>query len=151
MASARATITGLDSLADFGNRRKVINQVEQAMEEATEKGERALKEFVATRGTGKTWKFPSFDTGRAGSTPGRIDSGDLQGDARGRVTEVTQSRVTGELGWDENSPFYYRLQELGFQHWITGEDIEGMMALRDAADIAKRSLIADLQNIGEDL
>lgn len=148
MARASASISGLDALSRIASG-SILDRAEKALEEALEKGEDAMREAISTRGTGKTWQKPWG--GRSGSIPGRVDSGDMLDDVDSKILERTNDTVSGQLGWDDNSPLYYQLQEGGFNHWITGEQVEGMMALRDAADIAKRSLIADLQDIGKDL
>lgn len=145
MASAKASFSGLDSLTKLQDRAPLMDRAQEALENALEKGEEAMKEMVATRGTGKTWSHPW--RGREGSYPGRVDTGNMQKEVRGEITERTPRRVAGNLGWDENSADYIRLQDNGFRHVLAGEDVEGMMALRDGAEIAKNSLISDLQDI----
>lgn len=150
MAAANVKISGLDAL-DFGARRsKVMDRVEEAVETSLEKGEAVMKEAVATRGTGNTWSRPWGPNGRTGSFPGRIDSGDMQKGVRGEITESTAHRVTGSLGWDPDSPEYIAFQDQGFRHVLTGEYVEGMMALRDGAEVTKRSLLAELDNIAKE-
>lgn len=149
MAKASASISGLDALTRISDSKSILDRAEDALEEALEEGERAMKEAIATRGTGRTWEKPWG--GRAGSFPGRIDTGDMQDDVNGEMLPRTTNTVSGRLGWDDNSPFYYRLQEAGFTHSITGEEIEGMMALHDAADVAKRNLIQGLEQIGRSI
>lgn len=149
MASASASFSGLEALSNFGAGKSILDRAEDALESALEKGEQAMKEAISTRGTGNTWEKPWG--GRTGSSPGRVDTGDMLDDVDGKLTGRTNDTVTGVLGWDDNSPFYYRLQEGGFTHWITGREIEGMMALKDAADVARRSLLSDLQDIGRSL
>ena len=101
MASANARVSGLGAL-DFAKRRaRLMDRVEDVMETALEKGETAMKEAVATRGTGRTWSRPWGD--RTGSFPGRIDTGHMQKEIRGEITEKTRNKVEGNLGWDDDS------------------------------------------------
>lgn len=148
MARASAEFSGLDALSRIGSS-SLLDQAEVALEDALDKGRSAMREAISTRGTGKNWEKPWG--GRTGSYPGRVDSGDMLDDVDGKLLPRTPSTVSGQLGWENGSPFYYQLQEAGFTHTITGQDVEGMMALADAADIARRSLISDLQNIAKDI
>jgi len=151
MATARASITGLDAL-DFRRRGETLmDKVEAAMDDALEKGERAMKDMVATRGTGKEWTRPWGRNGRTGSFPGRVDTGDMQAEIRGKVTEKTRDRVVGNLGWDEDSADYIAYQDQGFRHVLTGQYVEGMRALRDGGEIAKNALVSDLNDIAGSL
>lgn len=149
MARANASFSGLDALSNRFEQKSVLDKVEDAMETALEKGQDAMREAISTRGTGNVWEKPWG--GRAGSFPGRVDQGDMLDDVEGKLLPRTPKTVSGQLGWDENSPLYYSLQEAGFNHSITGEEVEGMMALHDAAEVARRSLIQDLEQIGDSL
>ena len=144
MASARVQVGGLGALKSLA-RLNLMDEVEGAVETALEAGEAAMKEAIATRGTGNTWSHPWH--GRTGSKPGRVDTGDMQNDVRGIITDRTRTEVTGNLGWDEDSPDYYRYQEQGFMHVLTGKDVEGMMALRDAAELTRNVLVDEIDNI----
>lgn len=146
MASASVSIGNLDQLL----RIRDINlgqEFQGAMDTAMERGEEAMKEAVATRGTGKTWSRPWGRNGRTGSHPGRIDSGDMQAEVRGIITESSDNHVEGNLGWDENSEAYIAYQDQGFEHVITGDYIEGMSALRDGAELARNVLLEEVDNI----
>jgi hypothetical protein len=146
MASASVSIGNLDQLLRLGNV-NLTDEFEKAMDTSMQAGEQAMKEAIATRGTGKTWSHPWGRSGRTGSFPGRVDSGDMQNDAQGKVTQVQANYVEGVLGWDDNSPMYYALQDQGFTHVITNEDIEGMSALRDSAEVAERVLMQEIDGI----
>jgi len=143
------TVTGLDALERRFNPKTTMDRVEAAMADATDKGRDAMREAVETRGTGKTWKHPW--RGRSGSIPGRVDSGDMLDGVKGEVTERTRHSVTGVVGWDDDSEAYMAFQDQGFRHVLTGEYVEGMMALRDGSELAKTSLIADLEQIVRDI
>ncbi|AXC36271.1 hypothetical protein SEA_MUSETTA_49 [Microbacterium phage Musetta] len=149
MAKASANISGLDALSRVADGKQVLDFAEEALEESLEIGKEAMREAIETRGTGRTWERPRG--GRAGSYPGRVDRGDMLDDVDGKLLSRTTTTVSGQLGWDDGSPFYYSLQEGGFTHSITGEEIEGMMALHDAAEVAKRHLIQELEQIGRNI
>lgn len=148
-ATFTVSFATLDDLESRMNPGKVLDRIEGEVEESTEKGRQVMREAIETRGTGKTWKTPWF--GRSGSFPGRVDQGDMLKDVKGEVTQRTKRAVTGMVGWDENSPLYYRLQDNGFRHVLTGEDVEGMMALRDASEVAKRALISGVEDIARSI
>lgn len=149
MASANASFSGLEALSRIADSRSVLDRAEEALEEALDEGKDAMREAISTRGTGRTWESPR--NGRAGSYPGRVDTGDMLDDVDAKLLPRTTNTVSGQLGWDDSSPFYYQLQEAGFTHSTTGDEIEGMMALHDAADVARRSLIQGLERIGDSI
>lgn len=146
MAHASVSIGNLDQLLDIANI-DLKSEFEGALDRSLQKGEEAMKEAIATRGTGREWSHPWGRNGRTASKPGRIDTGEMQGDVRGVITEVSEQRVEGNLGWDDNSPLYYALQDQGFTHVITGDEIEGMRALRDAAEVTERALLDEVDGI----
>lgn len=144
MATANARVSGLGALSAL-SKIDLMGELEGALDKALEEGETVMKEAIATRGTGNTWSHPW--RGRTGSIPGRIDSGDMHKDVRGIITEKTKTKVTGNLGWDENSPDYYAYQDQGFMHVLTGKSVEGMRALRDAAEVTENVLVSEVQDI----
>lgn len=103
--------------------------------EVAEKGAEAAREIIRTRGRNREWARPwrSEKTGRfrSGSGPGRIDSGDM-------LNNITVQFQRGEkqsravFGWIKTYEYYYKYQEEGFNHWISGKEIPGMFAIRDA-------------------
>lgn len=86
------------------------------------------REIIQTSGTGRTWAYPS-PSGRAGSYPGRVDTGQMLEDFTSEVRPEGGLVVKGAFGWLSTTEMYYIFQEYGFQHWITQEEIEGMQAL----------------------
>lgn len=149
MSAGSFTVTGFEAFERRFNPKSTMDRVEKAMDSATEAGREAMREAVETRGTGKTWKTPW--RGRAGSFPGRVDSGHMLDEVKGEVTERTAHSVSGIVGWEDGSEMYIALQDQGFRHVLTGQDVEGMMALRDGSEIAKRALISDLEDIVRDI
>lgn len=146
---ASYSFSGLDALERRLNPKNTMDRIEAAVAEAADKGKDVMREAVETRGTGKTWSRPWF--GREGSYPGRVDTGDMLDGIDGKVTDRNSNSVTGVLGWDDGAPMYVALQNNGFRHILTGEDVEGMMALRDGAEVARNSLISDIEEIARDV
>ena len=146
MANFGVNISGLSDLLRI-ERIDLPGEIKQAMDTAMEDGEDALKEAINTRGTGREWTRPWGASGRTGSIPGRVDRGEMLTKAKGATTNVARHEVDGVLGWPEDSDEYIAYQDQGFEHVITGEYIEGMMALRDSAELAERSLVNELENI----
>lgn len=146
MATFGVNISGLDDLLRI-QRINIPDEFENAMEVAMEEGEKALKDAINTRGTGETWSRPWGRNERTGSYPGRVDSGEMLSKATGRVTDKDAHSVDGVLGWPEDSEEYIAYQDQGFYHVIADKDIEGMMALRDSAELAERVLVTEIENI----
>lgn len=146
MATFGVKITGLNDFLRIGQI-DLPQELEDAMEKAMEQGEDALKEAINTRGTGNTWSRPWGRSGRTGSFPGRVDSGEMLDKAEGKVTNKDAHSVDGVLGWPEDSPEYIALQDQGFHHVLANRDIEGMMALRDSAELAEQVLVTEIENI----
>lgn len=114
--------------------KNLIAGMTSAMHAAMEMAEREGVRRINTSGTGRTWAYPS-PNGRAGSYGGRVDTGEMR-DQFGSNVEEGAGSVEGKFGWLEGTPFYFLFQEYGFRHWITGELIEGMQALREADEEA---------------
>lgn len=146
MATFGVNISGLDDLLRI-ERINLPDEFENAMGKAMEAGQDALKEAINTRGTQRKWSRPWGESGRTSSSPGRVDRGNMLAEAKGEVTNKTAHSVDGELGWPEDSPEYIAYQDQGFHHVIINEDIEGMMALRDSAELAERVLIEEVENV----
>ena len=98
--------------------------IAEAMDKAMKFGVHVGQDTIETSGTGYQ--------GRRG----RVVTGDMRDHFDGKVAEQNQTRVVGDLGWLESSPFYALFQEYGFRHWISGNMVEGMHALREAGDQA---------------
>jgi hypothetical protein len=110
------------------------------MEEAVAAGEDAMYDRIDTSGNpGKTWPTPTpghwENSGKKTQpTADRVDTGLMRKSVSSRVFVSAKNSVTGEVGWTEGSEEYFMHQEYGFKHAITGEVIEGMMALRAARE-----------------
>lgn len=97
-----------------------------------------MKQMISVRGTGRSWSgdfgsLPHGYPGRTSSTPGRVASGNMRDSVAWRV-EMNGGKLIGEFGWTDRGKQepYFKFQEGGFTHNITGERIAGMLALQDA-------------------
>ncbi|MCK9599205.1 MAG: hypothetical protein M0R66_02695 [Candidatus Omnitrophica bacterium] len=121
--------------------KKLDTRIEQVADEVASEGEAMVKESIGTRGTGKTWARTYYKRGtaRSGSYPGRVWTGEMQGDIESEVASTPEA-IVASYGWTNNYEDYYGLQEGGFDHEVTGEHIEGMFAMADAADYTEHSV-----------
>jgi hypothetical protein len=106
----------------------------EELEQSMADGADYMRYFIATRGTNRPWSWGG------GNKAGRIESGNMVEAVKHRVDRMTSGRVRGFFGWLDawNNPEndYFLFQEGGFTHNRTGEFIEGMYALADAAEAA---------------
>lgn len=130
---------------------RLMTRVEEIVNEVLGEGAEKMRTNIETRGTGKRWSHPWGPNGRTSSSPGRVDTGQMVREVQGEVIASDNTSVTGVLGWPEGSPEYYRHQEHGFNHVLTGEDVEEMRALRDAADETTPELIYELTRIARQM
>ena len=130
---------------------RLMQRVETVMNDVLGEGAERMQGYIETRGTGKRWTHPWGPNGRTGSSPGRVDTGQMIREVQGEVIASDNNGVTGVLGWPEGSPEYFRHQEHGFNHVLTGEDVEEMRALRDAADATTPELMDELTKIARQL
>lgn len=103
--------------------RELVACLTSAMKQATEFGADVARDVVETSGTGYQ--------GRRG----RVDTGIMVGAIDADSSE-SAGIIEGRFGWLKGTPYYLIFQEYGFRHYITGELIEGMRALREADDQA---------------
>lgn len=117
-------------------------EVNGLLHAAAEFGVELVQQHIATRGTHNGEWEPSWDTmanakpGRYESEPGRVAGGEMINAVSSWVSEGGKdgkSRMA--FGWTHPSERkeYFLAQEGGFTHKITGEYIEGMHAISDAA------------------
>lgn len=134
---AKASFVRTDSLlAQFDRSETIVQQeIGDLTIELAEMGEEKMREYIQTRGTNRTWSrpWPSRKTPgrRAGSGPGRIDSGDML-EAVGRKFQRGEKQSRAVFGWTKDFEDYFRYQEQGFVHFANGQKVAGMFALRDA-------------------
>lgn len=146
MASGTSS-SGFDGTKRTFQSKGLIEQIERAVKESLEEGATAMKGMIETRGTGNTWTKAWDGSSRTASIPGRVDSGNMRDSVEGKVTDVSETRVEGVLGWADGSPEYFGYQNSGFRHVLAAKQIPGMMALRDAAELTEQVLVEKLQNM----
>lgn len=143
------TMTGADAFLARLDPSRLMSEAESALSQSLEDGKSAMVGFIETRGTGREWKHTWGNNPRAGSFPGRDDTGTMKSAVQGPETvERNKDTVTGSLGWADGSPEYYQHQEYGFRNVLTGTYVEEMRALRDAAEQTTAELLPRLRKLG---
>lgn len=143
--------TGSERLEQRLDPARLMNRVERVMNDVLAEGAETMQDNIETRGTGNAWSHPWGPNGRTASSPGRVDTGQMLREVQGEVIASDNNGVTGVLGWPEGSPEYYRHQEHGFTHILTGEDVTEMRALRDAVDETTPKLFQELTKIAREI
>lgn len=134
------------------------NKMRVALQESLEDGRDKLRELIDQRGTGRTWyggwgSMPHGTPGRTGSSPGRNATGKMRDSATFEMSADSKYRVRGRFGWlgRLGDSKYMPMQDQGFTHWLTGEHIEGMMAIRDARQYADEQFERRAEKVAREL
>lgn len=143
--SGGVQLSGFEALSARLDPQRLMDKIEKATQESLDNGKTDMQHSIETRGTGKTWQRTW--NGRAGSYPGRVDSGDMLHAVEGKITSRHSASIEGILGWADGSPDYFRYQNIGFYHRMAQTDVAGMQALRDASESTRAELIARLEAI----
>lgn len=106
---------------------------QEGLEEVSKTGETQIKNFITTRGA------------RTSGPQGRRRTGDMYN----AVAARTNPRVSN-FGWINGAKPYYLYQEGGFTHSGSGEWIEGMYAVTDAADNTFQEFKAHMDQVVRD-
>lgn len=129
-----------------------------AMQDSLEDGRDELRDLIEQRGTQRQWagdwgSMPHGKRGRTASAPGRDAFGRMKDAATYEISADTKHRVRGRFGWlgRLGDGKYMPMQDSGFRHWITGEEIEGMHALRDAREYADKRFERRAEVIAKEL
>lgn len=123
---------------------------QEALTQASERGAEYVRYLISTRGTGKQWtgdwsRFPNGVAGRTASTPGRVATGEMLDAVDSWVSRGgADGRTRMAFGFTRARQEYFLAQEGGFRHPITGESVEGMHAVSDAAEYIKDQLAEEL-------
>lgn len=125
-----------------GKIKRVEETQRHVVQDAMEYGASLMREFIETRGTGRTWSRPWY--GREGSYPGRVHTGGMLNAVTTRLVVDSAGRTQGHFGWLDQREDYFRYQEGGFQHKMAGHYVEGMYAMVDSAEEAFRYLQEEL-------
>lgn len=144
MAVRRKYGSSEDVIRWYRGKIKKVDEVQsQAAENAVEYGAELMKNLIATRGTGHTWKKPWY--GRVGSYPGRDHTGHMVNSVTTRVLTDTAGRKQVHFGWLNQRDDYFLYQEGGFFHVLGGFEVEGMYAMVDSAEEAFTMLKEELK------
>lgn len=131
----------------YGMKERLETIVEDTIDEAAV----VMKDTIMSTGTNKVWKsaWKGRNSGvlRYGTDNTRYDAGWMRNAVKARMKERSATRAAGEFGWLDKQEDYYIYQDQGFTHWITGEKIPAMNALRDAATYAKVTIEKRLRDI----
>jgi hypothetical protein len=163
---ARVDVTGL--LKSLESTARSVGRARQDLQiEAARGGAEKMKEFIEQRGTGKNpWGYVSKKTGqfvatpmrakesprsgtlRSGSTPGRVNPGNMR-DSVGFRFESGPERTISSFGWINASgqyQEYFLAQEYGFNAggFRPNMSVPGMFALRDARLYVTKELLPRL-------
>lgn len=111
---------------------------EAAMEQAMKDGAESMKHHIATRGTAKS--------GKAGRIEDHVMINAVEA---GPVTSFGAGKIRGTFGWIDRREDYFGFQEGGFDH-VNGGEVEGMYALRDAAELAFREFQNQMNRVVRD-
>ena len=106
---------------------ELMEMANDVIDEVTDDGAELMREYIMTRATDKVRE-------RYGRE-GRYRPGKAMYKAVKSGTKQNRRSVVGTFGWGVDGSAnedYFRFQEEGFRHWISGEDIVPMHALLDA-------------------
>jgi hypothetical protein len=139
------------------NPNRAISEISQEVEdftiEAAKFGEERIKHYIMTKGTNRTWgtaerpnRWWSAKTNRyrTFSTQARYDSGDMY-NAVGTTIQAGPKESRAGFGWTRQNEDYFQYQDGGFNHYKTGQRVEGMFALRDS----RRDVVNELPKLAK--
>lgn len=156
MSRARYDAGGSDEIVKWF--RGVVADIDEVsreeLETTAQEGEEFVRGLIMTRGTNKKWARPHG--GKTGGGPARVDSGNMLHSVSSNVTSQGPGKGRAFFGWlggfQSGDNDYFMYQEGGFTHNYTGEEVEGMYAIVDAAEAAfenlKRRLSSALKSAG---
>lgn len=117
-------------------------KINLAVDEAINDGAVAMRETIMTSGTKRypntdrawksAWRGKNSGELRYGTGDSRFETGQMVNAVKSRMLESSNTKASGVFGWLDTQEKYFLYQDKGFRHWITGENIPAMNALRDA-------------------
>jgi len=126
------------------------SMVKNIVDTAVTEGASVMREIISNQGTNKDWgsSWPSRAQGRKSSSGiGRIDTGEMLKSVDSKIVQSGKGRTVGEFGWLNNQEEYFIYQDKGFRHWISGESIPAMNALRNAYTYAVYIVEAEIKKV----
>lgn len=117
-------------------------KINLAVNEAINDGAVVMRETIMTTGTKRypgtdsawksAWRGRNSKELRYGSGDSRFETGKMLNAVDAKMLEVSSRKSKGVFGWLNTQEDYFVYQDQGFTHWITGDKIPAMNALRDA-------------------
>lgn len=117
-------------------------KINLAVNEAINDGAVVMRETIMTTGTRRypgtdnawksAWRGRNSGEMRYGTGDARFETGKMVNAVDAKMVEVSNQKSKGEFGWLKLQEDYFIFQDQGFTHWITGDKIPAMNALRDA-------------------
>lgn len=117
----------------------LVKKIDDAMLDTAEQisieGQEMVYTFIETRGTDREWSRAYNNRGPAPSQhKGRIASHGMHNAVERKSRKVNRNTAVASFGWLDHFEEYYGLQEIGFEHHLTGT-VPGMYAMRDSSDL----------------
>lgn len=126
------------------------SMVKNIVDTGITEGASVMREIISNQGTNKDWgaSWPSRAQGRKSSSGvGRIDTGEMLKSVDSKIIQSSGGRTVGEFGWLNNQQDYFLYQDNSFRHWITGQTIPAMNALRNAYTYAVYVVETEIQKV----
>jgi len=111
------------------------------VDEAVTDGALVMRETILTTGTRRfpggqnawksAWRGRNSGELRYGTGEARFETGKMLNAVKSSMLESSNVKAKGEFGWLDTQEEYFIHQDKGFEHWITGDKIPAMNALRE--------------------
>lgn len=109
-------------------------------------GAQRMRELIDERNTDTPYgRGETPWAGKTKTAPGRNRTYEMRNAVDSYVIEDSKNRKQGHFGWLHGRQDYFRFQEGGFDHAMTGAAVEGMYALADAAEEVFRDMGARIK------
>jgi len=119
----------------------VGKRIASAVDEAITDGALVMRETILSTGTQRypgtqdawksAWRGKNSGELRYGTGDARFETGKMVNAVKSAMLESSNTKASGVFGWLNTQEEYFIYQDKGFRHWITGEKIPAMNALRD--------------------
>jgi len=119
----------------------VGRKIASAVDEAINDGALVMRETIMSTGTRRypgsdnawksAWRGKNSGELRYGTGDARFETGKMVNAVKSSMLESSNVKASGEFGWLNTQEEYFIYQDKGFRHWITGDKIPAMNALRD--------------------
>lgn len=119
----------------------VGKKIASAVDEAITDGAVVMRETIMSTGTKRypgtqdawksAWRGKNSGELRYGTGDARFETGKMVNAVKSAMLESSNTKASGVFGWLNTQEEYFVYQDKGFRHWITGENIPAMNALRD--------------------